>query len=111
VTFFFAVIQLGPFPVWLPVAIWLGVEGEIGWAIFTAVWGVVLLMGVDTFVKPMLIARSGQLPLLVLFVGVIGGLVAWGFTGMFIGATTLAILWTVLQTWLGAREDRSDTAA
>ena len=79
-------------------------------AIFTAVWGVVLLMGVDTFVKPMLIARSGQLPLLVLFVGVIGGLVAWGFTGMFIGATTLAILWTVLQTWLGAREDRSDAA-
>jgi predicted PurR-regulated permease PerM len=46
----------------------------------------------------------------VLFVGVIGGLVAWGFTGMFIGATTLAILWTVLQTWLGAREDRSDAA-
>lgn len=111
VTFFFAVIQLGPFPVWLPVTIWLGFQGEIGWAIFTAVWGVVLLMGVDNIVKPMLIARSGQLPLLVLFVGVIGGLVAWGFTGMFIGATTLAILWTVLQTWLGARDDRSDAAA
>lgn len=111
VTFFFAVIQLGPFPVWLPVAIWLGSQGEMGWAIFTAVWGVVVLMGVDNIVKPMLIARSGQLPLLVLFVGVIGGLVAWGFTGMFIGATTLAILWTVLQTWLGARDDRSGAVA
>lgn len=111
VTFFFAVIQLGPFPIWLPVAIWLGSQGEIGWAIFTAVWGVVVLMGVDNIVKPMLIARSGQLPLLVLFVGVIGGLVAWGFTGMFIGATTLAILWTVLQTWLGAGDDRSDAPA
>jgi len=42
---------------------------------------------------------------------VIGGLVAWGFTGMFIGATTLAILWTVLQTWLGAGDDRSDAPA
>jgi predicted PurR-regulated permease PerM len=111
VTFFFAVIQLGPFLVWLPVAIWLGAEGEIGWAIFTAVWGVVLLMGADNIVKPILIARSGQLPLLVLFVGVIGGLAAWGFTGMFIGATTLAILWTVLQAWLGTGDDRSDTAA
>jgi predicted PurR-regulated permease PerM len=97
--------------VWLPVAIWLGFEGEIGWAIFIAVWGVVLLMGVDNIIKPMLIARSGQLPLLVLFVGVIGGLVAWGFTGMFIGATTLAILWTMLQSWLGARDDETNAAA
>jgi predicted PurR-regulated permease PerM len=100
VTFFLAVIQIGPLLVWVPVAIWLGSQGQTGWTIFTVVWGVVLLMGTDTFVKPMLIARSGQLPLLVLFVGVIGGLAAWGFTGMFIGATTLAVLWTVLQTWI-----------
>lgn len=105
VTFFLAVIQIGPLLVWVPVAIWLGSQGQTGWTIFTVVWGVVLLMGTDTFVKPMLIARSGQLPLLVLFVGVIGGLAAWGFTGMFIGATTLAILWTVLQTWIGTKSD------
>ncbi|MFA1627637.1 AI-2E family transporter [Rhizobium mongolense] len=105
VTFFLAVIQLGPLLVWLPVAIWLASEGQTGWAIFIAVWGVVALIGTDNIVKPMLIARSGQLPLLVLFIGVIGGLAAWGFTGMFIGATTLAILWTVLQAWLGMRED------
>ncbi|CAN7457077.1 AI-2E family transporter [Pararhizobium sp. LjRoot238] len=105
VTFFLAVIQIGPLLVWVPVAIWLGSQGQTGWTIFTVVWGVVLLMGTDTFVKPMLIARSGQLPLLVLFVGVIGGLAAWGFTGMFIGATTLAVLWTVLQTWIGTKSD------
>lgn len=111
VTFFLAVIQLGPLLVWLPVAIWLGSQGQAGWAIFTAAWGVVLLMGADNIVKPILIARSGQLPMLVLFVGVIGGLAAWGFTGMFIGATTLAIFWTVLQAWLGTTDDRSDGAA
>jgi predicted PurR-regulated permease PerM len=99
-TFFFAVIQIGPLVVWLPVAIWLGYQGQTGWAIFTAIWGIVLLMGADNIVKPILISRSGQLPTLVLFVGVIGGLAAWGFTGMFIGATTLAILWTVVQAWL-----------
>ena len=99
-TFFFAVIQIGPLVVWLPVAIWLGFQGQTGWAIFVAIWGIVLLMGADNIVKPVLISRSGQLPTLVLFVGVIGGLAAWGFTGMFIGATTLAILWTVVQAWL-----------
>jgi predicted PurR-regulated permease PerM len=109
VTFFLAVIQIGPLLVWLPVAIWLGADGQVGAAIFTAIWGV-MLMGVDNIVKPMLIARSGQLPLLVLFVGVIGGLAAWGFTGMFIGATTLAILWTVLQAWLGTRDDQPKAA-
>ena len=109
-TFFFAVIQLGPLFVWLPVAIWLVVDGQVGWAIFVAVWGVVLLMGTDNIVKPLLIARSGQLPLLVLFVGVIGGLAAWGFTGMFIGATALAILWTVVQTWLGTKDDQAAAA-
>lgn len=66
-------------------------------------------MGADNIVRPILIARSGQLPLLVLFVGVIGGLATWGFTGMFIGATTLAILWTVPQAWLGTRDDQSDS--
>ena len=106
VTFFLAVIQIGPLLVWLPVAIWLGSQGLIGWAIFTAVWGVVLLMGADNIVKPILISRSGRLHMLVLFVGVIGGLAAWGFTGMFIGATTLAILWTVVQDWLGTTDDR-----
>jgi predicted PurR-regulated permease PerM len=109
-TFFFAAIQIGPLLVWLPVAIWLAANGEIAWAIFLAVWGIVLLMGADNIVKPVLIARSGQLPMLVLFVGVIGGLAAWGFTGMFIGATTLAILWTVLQAWLGMKAHPATTA-
>jgi predicted PurR-regulated permease PerM len=105
------VIQLGPLLVWLPVAIWLGAEGQVGWAIFTAAWGVVVLMGTDNIVKPVLIARSGKLPLVVLFVGVIGGLAAWGFTGMFIGATTLAIMWTVLNDWLESGDDQANAAA
>jgi predicted PurR-regulated permease PerM len=107
VTFFFAVIQIGPLLVWPPVAIWLVAEGQIGWAVFTAAWGIIALMGTDNIVKPILIARSGGLPLLVLFVGVIGGLAAWGFTGMFIGATTLAVLWRVLHAWIGTRTDKT----
>ncbi len=103
-TFFLVVIQIGPLLVWLPVAIWMGIHGQTGWAIFISVYGLVVLMGIDNILKPILIARSGKLPVLVLFLGVIGGMVAWGFTGMFKGAIILAVFYTVLHSWLGKRE-------
>jgi len=56
-------------------------------------------MGVDNILKPMLIAKSGKLPVLVLFLGVVGGMAAWGFTGMFKGAIILAITYTIFQAW------------
>jgi predicted PurR-regulated permease PerM len=90
-TFFLVVIQVGPLLVWLPVAIWLGTHGETGWAIFISIFGLVVLMGIDNFLKPILIARSGKFPALVLFLGVIGGMAAWGFTGMFKGAIIMAV--------------------
>ncbi|MES1249501.1 MAG: AI-2E family transporter YdiK, partial [Chitinophaga rupis] len=62
--------------------------------------GVVLLL-IDGFLKPILIAKSGgKLPFLVLFLGVIGGLAAWGFTGMFKGAIILAVFYTLFTSWL-----------
>jgi predicted PurR-regulated permease PerM len=100
VVFFFALVQIGPLLVVLGVFIWELSQGQTAWAIFIIVWGVGALMTTDNIVKPILIARSGRLPMLVLFIGVVGGLAAWGFTGMFIGATTLAIFWTMIQAWL-----------
>jgi predicted PurR-regulated permease PerM len=99
-TFFLVVIQVGPLFVWLPVAIWLGMSGQSGWAIFISIYGIVVLMAIDNILKPILIARSGKLPVLVLFLGVIGGMVAWGFTGMFKGAIILAVFYTILNSWL-----------
>jgi predicted PurR-regulated permease PerM len=104
-TFFLVVIQVGPLLVWLPVAIWMGTHGQTGWAIFITIYGLVVLMGIDNILKPILIARSGQLPVLVLFLGVIGGMVAWGFTGMFKGAIILAVFYTILHSWLGKQSD------
>jgi len=104
-TFFLVVIQVGPLFIWLPVAIWLGTHGETGWAIFIAIYGLVVLMGIDNILKPILIARSGKLPVLVLFLGVIGGMVTWGFTGMFKGAIIMGVFYTILQSWLGQRKN------
>ena len=100
ITFFMVVIQIGPLIVWLPVAIWLGTTGQTGWALFITIYGIVVLMGIDNVLKPVLIARSGKLPILVLFLGVIGGMVMWGFTGMFKGAILLAVFYTIMQSWL-----------
>jgi len=105
ITFFLVVIQVGPLLVWLPVAIWLATHGHTGAAIFITIWGIVVLMGVDNILKPILIARSGKLPVLVLFLGVIGGLVAWGFTGMFKGAIILAVFYTIFWSWHDQQRD------
>ena len=104
ITFFLVVIQLGPLLVWLPVAIWLGTTGHTGAAIFIAIYGMVVLMGIDNVLKPILIARSGKLPVLVLFLGVIGGMVIWGFTGMFKGAIILAVFYTIINSWIGKKQ-------
>jgi len=80
-------------------------QGQTGWAIFMGIYGLVVLMGIDNVLKPILIARSGKLPILVLFLGVIGGMVVWGFTGMFKGAIILALFYTIIQSWLGKKPD------
>jgi predicted PurR-regulated permease PerM len=97
--FFLTVIQLGPLPVLIPVIIWLSHQGQSGWAIFMAVYGLVVLVGVDNILKPILIGKSGKLPILVLFLGVVGGMTTWGFTGMFKGAIVLAVAYTLFQSW------------
>jgi predicted PurR-regulated permease PerM len=104
ITFFLVVIQLGPLLVVLPVVIWLASTGQSGSAIFLGIYGLVVLMGIDNVLKPILIARSGKLPILVLFLGVIGGMVTWGFTGMFKGAIIMAVFYTIMQNWLAKKQ-------
>jgi predicted PurR-regulated permease PerM len=105
VVFFLVLIQVGPLIVWVPLVIWAAIQGHTGTAVFLAVYGGVVLV-VDAILKPVLIAKSGgKLPFLVLFIGVVGGMAAWGFTGMFKGAIILAVFYTVLTTWLERKEN------
>ena len=107
--FFLVLIQVGPLLVWIPLVIWLLAQGHTGWAIFIGIWGL-LLLGIDSVLKPILIAKSGKLPFLVLFLGVIGGLVAWGFTGMFKGAIILAVFYTIFNSWLEKKKEPGQPA-
>lgn len=91
--------QLGTSPVWIPAAIWLGYEDHIGWALALAVWGF-SLNTVDHFLKPLFISQGIGLPLVVIFMGVLGGLLAWGLLGIFLGALLLAVSYTLYRDWV-----------
>jgi predicted PurR-regulated permease PerM len=98
--FFLLVIQLPNWLVWLPVVVWLGYRGETGLAIFLFVWGTFVVSTIDNFIRPYLISQGARLPLLLIFIGVIGGLFAYGFIGLFVGATLLGVGYTLFRTWL-----------
>jgi predicted PurR-regulated permease PerM len=99
-TFVLAVIPIGPPLIWIPAAIWLFWQGEKGWGIFMLVWGLVVVSGSDNIIKPMLISRAGKTPLLLIMLGVLGGALAFGFIGIFLGPTLLAVGYTLLDDWI-----------
>ncbi|HXJ93947.1 MAG TPA: AI-2E family transporter YdiK [Terriglobia bacterium] len=99
VMFILCLAQLGPLLVLLPSVVWLYWSGQ-------AVWGTVLLIftivagTIDNFLKPFLIKKGADLPLLLILSGVIGGLIAFGVIGLFIAPVILAIAYTLLKEWV-----------
>lgn len=90
----------GPVIVWLGATIWLLVQEQLGWAVFMAIWGAGLISSIDNVLRPLLISRGASLSFAVVFVGVIGGIIAFGLVGIFIGPTVLALSWRLWRTWL-----------
>ena len=109
-TFFLSLVPVGPPLIWGGAAVWLMFQGETGWAIFILLWGLFVISAIDNVVKPYLISRASNLPLLVVVFGVLGGVIAFGFIGVFIGPPVLAVGLTLLQLWIN-RADEADVAA
>jgi len=80
--------------------VWLYASGAAGWAIFMALWGFVVISGSDNVIRPLLIGQGVSAPLGLIFLGVIGGILAFGFLGLFIGPTVLAVAFNLFQDWL-----------
>ena len=93
------IAQVGPLPVLLPAAGWLFWMGDTGWAVFLVVWSVIV-GSLDNFLRPALIRRGADLPLLLIFAGVIGGMLGFGLVGIFVGPVALAVSYTLLDAWL-----------
>ena len=104
-TFFFSMVPVvGATVIWGGAAFWLYETGETGWSIFMVLWGMFGISSVDNFVKPILISRTSSLPLLLIVVGVFGGVLVFGFIGLFLGPTLLALGQVLIREWLDHAE-------
>ena len=99
-TFFFSVVPVGPPLIWGSAALWLFYQGSTGMAIFMGLWGLLVISLVDNFLKPIIISRGSHLPFILVFLGVLGGVLAFGFIGVFLGPTLLAVGYQVLTEWM-----------
>jgi predicted PurR-regulated permease PerM len=99
VVFLLCIAQLGPFLVMVPGVVWLYWSGSPGRGTFFLIWTLVVLT-MDNVLRPWLITRGANLPILLIFAGVIGGLLGFGVIGLFIGPVILAVSYTLLEAWV-----------
>jgi predicted PurR-regulated permease PerM len=93
------IAQIGPSPVLVPAVVWMYWSGETAWGTFLLVWTVIVVT-MDNVLRPVLIKRGADLPLLLIFAGVIGGLLGFGLVGIFVGPVVLAVAYTLLEAWI-----------
>jgi predicted PurR-regulated permease PerM len=108
VIFVLGVAQVGALPVLLPAVVWLYWKGDPWWGTLLLAWTLFLAI-LDSLLRPVLIRRGANLSLLLIFAGVIGGLIAFGVIGLFIGPVVLAVSFTLLSAWTeeGGGRDRA----
>ena len=96
-TFLLSALPAGAALIWIPAAIWLFSQNQVGWALFLTIWELTFNFLVDGVLKPILIAESGGIPLLLVFAGIFGGAAAFGFIGVFLGPALLAVGYSLLD--------------
>ena len=99
VTFLLSPVPIGPPLIWAPVGIVLIQQGRVGWGIFVLVWGALVVSSIDNIIKPLIISRGSDLPFILVFLGVLGGVVAFGFIGVFLGPVLLALGYSLVTEW------------
>ncbi|HUB12878.1 MAG TPA: AI-2E family transporter [Acetobacteraceae bacterium] len=96
---FLAVLPIGAPLVWIPAALWLLTNGHAARGIFLGAYGVVAVTGADHLIRPWFISRGAQLPFLLTVLGVLGGALAFGLLGIFLGPVLLGIGFTLVNEW------------
>jgi len=107
--FFLSVVPGGPPLVMFPAAFWLFHQGSTGWGVFMVIWGIAVST-IDNFIKPWLISQGSDLPFILIFFGVLGGALAFGFIGVFLGPTLLAVGWRLVEEWMSGKAARGREA-
>jgi len=109
-TFFFAVVPFGPPLIWGPAALWFFAQNEPGWGVFMLIWGALAISSVDNLLRPFLISQGSKMPFVLIFVGVIGGALAFGLVGVFLGPTLLAVAFRLIAEWSAVVAPVEDSA-
>ncbi|WP_448191566.1 AI-2E family transporter [Azospirillum sp. sgz301742] len=107
VTFFLSLIPMAPAIIWVPASVWLAAQGNTTMAIFLVVWVGLIVGSLDNILRPILIGRSSELPFVVIFLGIVGGLVAFGLIGIFLGPTLLAVAYRLIGEWSGGGQSEA----
>lgn len=103
-TFFLSFIPMGPPLLWIPAVLWLYAQGKTTLCIFLLLWGALVIGSVDNILKPYFISLGSNLPLLLVLLGVLGGMLAFGFIGVFLGPTILAVAYSLMMEWSSVRK-------
>ncbi|HMS17808.1 MAG TPA: AI-2E family transporter [Planctomycetota bacterium] len=98
--FLFSFIPFGPPIIWLPAAVGVLTEGRIGWGIFLLIWGGGVVSTMDNILRPIFIGKAASMPVLLVFLGVIGGLMAFGMVGLFLGPVVIAVALALWEDWV-----------
>lgn len=105
----FCIAQIGPLPILAPAVIWMfWQDDQVGWASFLLVITLVAV-SLDNLLRPLLIKRGADLPLLLILAGVIGGLLSFGLIGIFVGPVALAVTYTLFDAWLDDPIDQGNS--
>jgi len=98
-TFLLAFVPMGPALLWIPAAVWLFGQASTERAVFFIIWAIVMGSAVEQVLKPVIISRTGTTPVILVMLGVFGGALAFGFIGVFIGPTLLAVVYSLIDEW------------
>ena len=92
-----SVLPIGAPVIWIPSFLWLLSTGHTGWGIFLGLYGLFIISGSDNVIRPWFIARGAQLPFLLTILGVLGGALAFGLLGIFLGPVLLGVGFTLVM--------------
>jgi len=99
-----SVLPVGAPLVWIPAALWLLSQDRTAWGIVLLVYGIVAISGADSVIRPYFIARGAQLPFLLTMLGVLGGALAFGLLGIFVGPVLLGVGYSLVNEWSATAE-------
>lgn len=104
-TFVLSFLPAGPPLIWAGVAFWLISRGEFWWGMFVVAWGALLISTIDNVLRPYLLSKSNNLPVVLGLFGFIGGILAFGFIGIFVGPALLAVGYSLFLEWAKASDE------